>query len=164
MDRGKPDIHDDFERCDANDSDHFSEETAKSSKQPLPEVSRDSALVRTMNASEDLLMYCHIGFRQAIEVETIPCATCQLPQGVQTLGQYMVGKVLTRKETIFSWIGVAVMFFVVMIPTVNQTILAYFTTEVRSCLLRGATLLDLPYQCDRPQACVPHMLAPARTS
>ena len=31
-------------------------------------------------------------------------------------------------------------------------------------LLRGVILLDLPYQCGRPQACVPHMLAPARNS
>ncbi|CAK0783481.1 hypothetical protein CVIRNUC_006680 [Coccomyxa viridis] len=88
MDRGKPDIHDDFERCDANESKQVAEKPIKGSVHPLPE-------------------------------------------GVQTLGQYMVGNVLTRKDTVFSWIGVAVMFFVVMIPTVNQTILAYFTTELK---------------------------------
>lgn len=51
-------------------------------------------------------------------------------QGKQTLGQYMTGDVLTKKEALFSWTGVAIMFFVVLVPTTNQTILAYFTSEV----------------------------------
>ena len=51
-------------------------------------------------------------------------------QKPQTLGQYMVGDVLTRKEAILSWTGVAIMFFVVLVPTTNQTILAYFTKQV----------------------------------
>ena len=133
MDRGKPDIHDDFERCDANESKHVAEKPIKGSVHPLPEVSMGSALVRAVEASENLFISCYIDLKQAYECAMVPCATYQLLQGVQTLGQYMVGNVLTRKETVFSWIGVAVMFFVVMIPTVNQTILAYFTTEVRSC-------------------------------
>ena len=135
MDKEKPDIHEHFERYDAIDSRQYAEKTEKtqSSSQPLPEVSRSSPLVWTIQASGDLAICCHIGDRQADQRAVDPCATCRLPQGVHTLGQYMVGKVLTRKETIFSWIGVAVIFFVVMIPTVNQTILAYFTTEVRSC-------------------------------
>ena len=54
-------------------------------------------------------------------------------QGTQTLGQYMVGDVLTTKETILSWTGIAILFFVVLVPTTNQTILAYFTSEV-SCI------------------------------
>ena len=53
-------------------------------------------------------------------------------QGTQTLGQYMVGDVLTTKETILSWTGIAILFFVVLVPTTNQTILAYFTSEVSS--------------------------------
>ena len=51
-------------------------------------------------------------------------------QKPQTLGQYMVGDVLTKKEAILSWTGVAIMFFVVLVPTTNQTILAYFTKQV----------------------------------
>ena len=42
----------------------------------------------------------------------------------------MVGDVLTTKEAILSWTGVAIMFFVVLVPTTNQTILAYFTKQV----------------------------------
>ncbi len=51
-------------------------------------------------------------------------------QKPQTLGQYMVGDMLTKKEAILSWTGVAIMFFVVLVPTTNQTILAYFTKQV----------------------------------
>ena len=51
-------------------------------------------------------------------------------QGTHTLGQYMVGNVLTTKETILSWTGIAILFFVVLVPHTNQTILAYFTSEV----------------------------------
>ena len=42
----------------------------------------------------------------------------------------MTGDVLTKKEALFSWTGVAIMFFVVLVPTTNQTILSYFTSEV----------------------------------
>ena len=56
-------------------------------------------------------------------------------QGTHTLGQYMVGNVLTTKETILSWTGIAILFFVVLVPTTNQTILAYFTSEVSFLLL-----------------------------
>ncbi|CAL5220605.1 g2646 [Coccomyxa viridis] len=52
-------------------------------------------------------------------------------RGTQTLGQYMVGDVLTTKETILSWTGIAILFFVVLVPTTNQTILAYFTSELK---------------------------------
>ena len=45
------------------------------------------------------------------------------------MGQYMVGNVLTTKETILSWTAIAILFFVVLVPTTNQTILAYFTSE-----------------------------------
>ena len=51
-------------------------------------------------------------------------------QKPQTLGPYMVRDVLTKKEALLSWIGVAIMFFVVLVPTTNQTILAYFTKQV----------------------------------
>ena len=51
----------------------------------------------------------------------------------------MVGNVLTTKEAILSWIGVAILFFVVLVPTTNQTILAYFTSEV-SCMARLSPL------------------------
>ena len=41
----------------------------------------------------------------------------------------MAGDILTTKETILSWTGVAILFMVVLVPATNQTILAYFTTE-----------------------------------
>ena len=133
MDRAKPDVHDDYERCDAMDSKHFPENTKGSRTQPLPEVSRNSALAWTTQAFETVSSVVTSVLGRRLIVRLLRLATYKLPQGVQTLGQYMVGGVLTRRETVFSWIGVAVMFFVVMIPTVNQTILAYFTTEVRTC-------------------------------
>ncbi|CAL5223872.1 g6461 [Coccomyxa viridis] len=52
-------------------------------------------------------------------------------QGAQSVGQYMVGDILTTMETMLSWTGVAILFFVVLVPATNQTILAYFTAELK---------------------------------
>ena len=49
----------------------------------------------------------------------------------QVLGPHLVGVKLTRREQLAAWWGTAVMFFVVLVPTLNSTILAYFTKQVR---------------------------------
>ena len=58
-----------------------------------------------------------------------PILQSHLVQGAQSLGQYMAGDVLTTMDTMLSWTGVAILFFVVLVPATNQTILAYFTAE-----------------------------------
>ena len=53
----------------------------------------------------------------------------------KVLGPYLVGVKLTRREQVHAWYAVALMFFVVLVPTLNSTILAYFTKQVRPCLV-----------------------------
>ena len=54
-----------------------------------------------------------------------------LLQEPKTLGPFVVGLKQTRREQIAAWYGVAALFFVVLVPTLNSTILAYFTSSVR---------------------------------
>lgn len=51
-------------------------------------------------------------------------------QGPKTLGPFVVGLKQTRREQFAAWYGVAALFFVVLVPTTNATILAYFTADV----------------------------------
>lgn len=51
-------------------------------------------------------------------------------QEQRTLGPYIVGVKQTRREKFAAWYGVLALFFVVLIPTLNSTSLAYFTKQV----------------------------------
>lgn len=56
--------------------------------------------------------------------------SCGMVQEQKTLGPYIVGTQQTRREKFVAWYGVAALFFVVLIPTLNNTSLAYFTKQV----------------------------------
>jgi len=62
---------------------------------------------------------------------------CRLAQGAETLGPYIIGLQRTWREKAAAWYGVAVLFFVVLVPTTNATILAYFTADVRHLLFQS---------------------------
>ncbi|CAL8464318.1 g3853 [Coccomyxa elongata] len=52
-------------------------------------------------------------------------------EGPKTLGPFVVGLQQTRREQFAAWYGVAALFFVVLVPTTNATILAYFTADLK---------------------------------
>jgi hypothetical protein len=53
-------------------------------------------------------------------------------QAHKVLGPYMVNVKLSRREQFAAWWATIVMFFVLLVPTLNSTILAYFTKQVRA--------------------------------
>ncbi|KAK9904809.1 hypothetical protein WJX75_002922 [Coccomyxa subellipsoidea] len=63
-----------------------------------------------------------------------PCLDLQpdpSSHGPKTIGPFVVGLKQTRREQIAAWYGVAALFFVVLVPTLNSTILAYFTSDLQ---------------------------------
>lgn len=123
MDKLKPETNGDFEKGASLKAIHADDTPADGSVPSDTKVSRPIYCDKLARFSKPMFLLCDS-----------PCRMLRLINFVlqkpQTLGQYMVGDVLTQKEALLSWTGVAIMFFVVLVPTTNQTILAYFTKQV----------------------------------